>query len=323
MKTTTSTTTTSTIPQRKRKGRVVGNPFSQGGHLRHGDGRLSRPGMILVATLVVIFATAAIHVFVIPMFVVVPTTSSTSSTTVSNLQSISTLSKTGGLRGGGDIEQRRRVDWMEQQAEAQAEQVAQQAIDNSLLLNQANNNQQDGGDDSPLIVLTVSDDLGRLLIRPRADLSPESVQYMQQLAADASQCDRCQFYRAEKPGILQGIASSQTVPVVTQRGPCPLGLEHVPNACPAWDADCACHGPVMTRGMVAWAGGKTGPDFFINAYPDPVELWGTQHTVFGQVLPVSWPVLDKIWTLPTKREANSAMTFLEKPLTFSLSLQRE
>ena len=99
-----------------------------------------------------------------------------------------------------------------------------------------------------------------------------------------------------------------------------MGLQHIPNDCPDWDKDCGCHGPVMTRGMVAWAGGKTGPDFFIDAYTDPAEMWGTQHTVFGKLLPESIDLLENIWDLPV-HEQNSMMTMLDVPVSFTMKLE--
>ena len=112
-------------------------------------------------------------------------------------------------------------------------------------------------------------DLGRLRIRLRPDLSPESVAYIQQVVRTNS-CQACRFYRAEKPGIFQGIIKSETVSVPTVHGKCP-------DANDATKKD-ACHGPIMTRGMVGWAGGLLGPDFFIDSYEHPAEFWGTVHT---------------------------------------------
>jgi hypothetical protein len=125
----------------------------------------------------------------------------------------------------------------------------------------------------------------------------------------AVKCSPCNLYRAEDSGILQGILKNEQVPTVQQRGKCPKGSESVSNNCPDWDKQCGCHGPIMTKGMlrpgcdwprrqiwlmlcsfhssflsigmVGWAGGGTGPDFFIDDYEDPAKFWGTQHTVWG------------------------------------------
>ena len=39
----------------------------------------------------------------------------------------------------------------------------------------------------------------------------------------------------------------------------------------------------MTNGMVGWAGGGTGQDFFIETYKEPAKWWGQQHTVWGEI----------------------------------------
>jgi hypothetical protein len=137
------------------------------------------------------------------------------------------------------------------------------------------------GADKPKNVPGTQAEVGELRIRLRPDLSAESVAYIRALVT--SSCERCNFYRADKPGILQGVmAAAETLPEVP-RAPCPVGYETIENNCPDYDKDCGCHGPLMTRGMVGWAGGKTTPDFFINAYQEPVKLWGTQHTVWGEI----------------------------------------
>ena len=131
-----------------------------------------------------------------------------------------------------------------------------------------------------LLLKTTS--MGTLKIVLRPDLSPESVDYIHQLVKHVSQsnqpCRNCRLYRAEKPGILQGILRHPNVAPSTTLGSCPSGFDTVKNDCPKWDANCQCHGPVMTKGMVAWAAGKSGPDFFIDNYPSPAKWWGTQHT---------------------------------------------
>jgi hypothetical protein len=117
--------------------------------------------------------------------------------------------------------------------------------------------------------LILETDLGNLRIRLRPDLSPQSVAYIQQVVhTDA--CHLCRFYRAEKPGIFQGIIKSETVSVPTVHGDCPYPHDDTKKE--------VCHGPIMTRGMVGWAGGLLGPDFFIDSYERPADFWGTVHT---------------------------------------------
>lgn len=82
------------------------------------------------------------------------------------------------------------------------------------------------------------------------------------------------FYRVENQLLLQGIISEDSVPKNTILGPCPDYAKYQNHAtkCPAHDPNCGCHGPVMTNGMVGWAGGTGGPDFFITTSVSPLIL---------------------------------------------------
>ena len=98
-------------------------------------------------------------------------------------------------------------------------------------------------------------------------------------------CAECNFYRAESNLLLQGIiADPYTVPTnVVTLGPCP-NKNHVTKVhCPEHDPNCGCHGPIMTRGMVGWAGGKGGPDFFINTFVSRCSLLFASTGCFGCV----------------------------------------
>ncbi|GAX24044.1 hypothetical protein FisN_26Lh115 [Fistulifera solaris] len=156
----------------------------------------------------------------------------------------------------------------------------------------------------------------RIVLRP--EWSSASVDYVLRLVG---QCQRCQLYRAEKPGILQGILAAPDIPPAEVKGTCPAGAETVPNECPPWDAACGCHGPVMQRGYVAWAAGKTGPDFFIDVYPKPAVWWGTQHTVWGEITDVaSLQLIDEyIFSLPTHKQ--EGLTMLDEPIHFDMLLE--
>ncbi len=167
---------------------------------------------------------------------------------------------------------------------------------------------------------------GNIKITLRPDLSQGSVDYVYKLVesygGNGQRCMHCNFYRAEKPGILQGIMENKgKVLPNSVRGSCPPGAEDVANNCPEWDKHCGCHGPVMTRGAVAWAAGDSGgPDFFINAYPNPADWWGTQHTNFGFIEDEeSMKVVDGIFELPVEETAD--MTFLKDIIHFDLTLE--
>ena len=191
-----------------------------------------------------------------------------------------------------------------------------------LNANHDNNNNNNNNNNKKLSndVLIVSlQNLGDIRITLRPEWSPESIDYIQRLLQNGH-CQRCNLYRAEKPGILQGVMAAPAVPLAKIKGICPKGAETVHNECPPWDAECGCHGPVMQRGYVAWAAGKMGPDFFIDAYPKPAVWWGTQHTVWGEIEDVpSLQLIDEhIFSLPTHKQ-QGGLTMLEQPIHFDLS----
>ena len=76
--------------------------------------------------------------------------------------------------------------------------------------------------------------------------------------------------------------------------------------------------PVIQRGMLAWAAGQGGPDFFIALAQHPE--WGNGHTVFAQALPEDMAIVDAIMRRPL-RVANWGSinaTELVTPLPFQL-----
>lgn len=98
------------------------------------------------------------------------------------------------------------------------------------------------------------------------------------------------FYRAENQFLLQG--SIEPHPNYNDRnavekGPCPPGVnleaEFPDRPCFEHDPNCGCHGPIMKKGDVGWAGGGVGPDFFIVDSPRPVIHWAHDHTVWGRI----------------------------------------
>jgi cyclophilin family peptidyl-prolyl cis-trans isomerase len=177
-----------------------------------------------------------------------------------------------------------------------------------------NNNNNNNNIEEPILVLKTN--LGNIQIQLRQDLSRESADYIRQIIS-SGQCPRCNFYRAEEHGILQGIIKDPNLKaeeaVQIPKGACPTDLKdskYKNN----------CHGPVMTHGMVGWAGGKTGPDFFIDWYKQPAKFWGAQHTVWGHVLledEESVRAIEQIWTLPVNKKG---LTYLVDPIKFTMEL---
>ena len=201
-------------------------------------------------------------------------------------------------------------------------QIAVDAAKNiALLQDKVNHQPSEESINNKKEILILTTKIGEIRIVLRSDLSPESVSYVRQMATTPNACGRCNIYRAEKPGILQGVIASPTISIENiPRGNCPVGYEQVPNECPEWDNECNCHGPTMTKGMVGWAAGATGPDFFIDTYEREAKWWGTQHTVFGEIQDTeSFNVIRTIYnTLPTHEQ--SGLTHLNEPLHFTLSL---
>lgn len=148
---------------------------------------------------------------------------------------------------------------------------------------------------------------GDIIIQLRPDLSLESVEYIQRLLNDPNPCETCRFYRAQDRGILQGIMRKPGVAVNTKLGTCPTNVNAFNKKC---------HGPVMTRGMVGWAGGEAGPDFFIDNYKRDADWWGYQHTVFGVVDASSLDLVESFFDLP--RHSDGGMMFLDEAIPFDI-----
>lgn len=168
--------------------------------------------------------------------------------------------------------------------------------------------------------LIIASKHGKIRIVLRPDLSEESVAYIREVVEE-NNCRRCNLYRAEAPGILQGIIDGgANMKNRVTKAKCPPGFESKKQNCPAHDPQCGCHGPIMTKGMVGWAGGDTGPDFFIDSYERPAKFWGNQHTVFGQIKDdASFAVISKIYELPATNKGG--MTFIDDKIQFILSLE--
>jgi len=118
---------------------------------------------------------------------------------------------------------------------------------------------------------------------------------------------------------LQGVIAEPSIPKgdVTL-GPCPIDNYVPKNKCPDHDPNCGCHGPVMTKGMVGWAGGGGGPDFFINTFAKPVEWWENQHTVWGKIADdESMKIVERTYELNAH---GKGMRMLNEAIEFTLEL---
>jgi len=164
---------------------------------------------------------------------------------------------------------------------------------------------------------------GSILINLRPDLSHESVQHINELLdASSKPCSPCRFYRSERDLLLQGILKKSDGPPPNKvLGPCPPEYQNKQDThrkCPSHDPNCGCHGPIMTRGMVAWAGGGGGPDFFINMYHKPVDWWSNDHTVWGEIADSeSLQLIEQMFGWDTT--VKNGMTFLNNEVHFDIS----
>lgn len=175
--------------------------------------------------------------------------------------------------------------------------------------------------------------IGDIRINFRPDLAgPTSIQYIIDVVQAAAsnneneanngpgvRCDRCNFYRAETKLLLQGVLAQHSIQSssAVSLGPCPINNYQPKLECPPHDPNCGCHGPIMTKGMVGWAGGGKGPDFFINVFDKPVDWWDHQHTVFGVLDEASIRNVERAFDLPAHM---AGMRMLDEPIPFSIEL---
>jgi hypothetical protein len=77
----------------------------------------------------------------------------------------------------------------------------------------------------------------------------------------------------------------------------------------------------MKKGMVCWAGGGGGPDWFVNVIEQ--GGFGDDHLCWGQVDAAGLAVFDRILALPTKPKGGAdsvEMVLLQQDVRFSFTL---
>lgn len=177
--------------------------------------------------------------------------------------------------------------------------------------------------DNAVVELQLKDDRvqGTIRIRLTPELSgPRSSKYLQKLATVGGGLKRDHnIFRNEPTLLLQGRLSDGRVPEILDapRGRCPIS---VPADYKASYCDCGCNGPIMQRGMVAWAGGYGhGPDFFIfTGGQAQAVMWKHDHTIWGMVADdESFQTIDRIYKLATHPEG---VTMLDQPVNYELEL---
>ena len=74
---------------------------------------------------------------------------------------------------------------------------------------------------------------------------------------------------------------------------------------------------MMSHGMVGWAGGAAGPDFFIYLGNGYAHHWAHDHTVIGEVADArSWETIEQLAQLPVRRDG---MTFFKDKIQVRMS----
>uniref|UniRef100_A0A7S0E180 Uncharacterized protein n=1 Tax=Phaeocystis antarctica TaxID=33657 RepID=A0A7S0E180_9EUKA len=163
-----------------------------------------------------------------------------------------------------------------------------------------------------------------LRLRLLPEHSAPSVEFMR--FAATNQCGG-ELYRSEKDFLVQGrinCGGSGAAPPRVVKGGCPAGVPpDGKRACPKHDPNCGCHGPIMSKGMVGWAGGSSGPDLFIYTASRscavggcPATHWSRDHTVFAEVADdATWAVIEELYALPVKRDG---MTFFAEKIKLAV-----
>ena len=170
-------------------------------------------------------------------------------------------------------------------------------------------------------------------IRLRPDWSPNSAAWARRVAGSGACGPWCTFYRAEPVPKNWAVEGFYGPPYALLQG----GLRSGPptGSIPdnVADAPDERNYPVMRRGMVAWAGGGLGPDFFI-ALGDHPE-WGNGHVVWGEIvddvdeeedLGASWRAIEDVMSKPTKLSKGVGPTGVDtlplvNPLKFAAGLE--
>ena len=171
---------------------------------------------------------------------------------------------------------------------------------------------------------------GIIRIRLLPNLSPESVRYIKRVVAlyttDGNRFHRgCSsneplagangplcLYRMEgvpPPGTVDGDGNPGPPYALIQGRLAHAGARGVPAS-----AVRSAKKPKLQAGDVAWAGGGTGPDFFISLAPHPE--WGNGHVVWGRV--ENMASLDRLRAEPRVQQSwgNVRVSLFARPVPF-------
>lgn len=159
----------------------------------------------------------------------------------------------------------------------------------------------------------------RLRLKLLPQHSQSSVDWLRQAAKAGCAGE---LYRSERGFLVQGridcAAKRSEVTTTVVKGSCPPDVTPDPHRqCPSHDPQCGCHGPIMEYGMVGWAGGSAGPDFFIYIGKGAARHWAHDHTVFAQVADAaSWETIEALGRLPVRM---GGMTFFQDKIRLKVA----
>jgi cyclophilin family peptidyl-prolyl cis-trans isomerase len=152
--------------------------------------------------------------------------------------------------------------------------------------------------------------LGTIRVHLLPELAPGSVGELTRMGmlltvSSNGQCSNCRIYRAEQGFLVQGIVEAPGAYVAVPRHPNPPQRK------------------VMQRGLVCWAGGGGGPDWFVNM----IDQSGFQddHLCFGQVDRAGLEVCEKILRLPVKPKGGAdsvEMVLLQQDVRFDFTIEK-
>ena len=133
--------------------------------------------------------------------------------------------------------------------------------------------------------------------------APEAARYVKHLASNAKQqCNKCTLYRGEPVPSYWGSEEYPDRYFDGGRWGPPYALvqgailaDEDGSSTPA-PPPAESHNPIIERGMVAWAGGKGGPHFFIALAQHPE--WEHGHTVFAKVFDDDMAKVDALLSRP-------------------------
>jgi hypothetical protein len=154
--------------------------------------------------------------------------------------------------------------------------------------------------------------------------APDAARFVNETISSSTQpCADCSLYRAEPVPEYWGSPAYPDrwfdggrwgPPYALLQGKFPNGNEWNINAAPED------HRPIIQRGMVAWAGGKGGPHFFI-ALADHPE-WKHDHTVWAKVVEEDMSKVLLLLQRPLKEitpKQPPRLSYFVTPIEFSVS----